>query len=180
MGGALHLSRRFLGSLVARRPDDRELAWVRAQLSATEWGLWQELSRADRRHSLTVARDVERRLRHTPHLEDSRWIAAALLHDVGKVEAGLGTVPRVGATLLAGVVGRARVRGWADRRGALGRAGRYLCHPELGAQRLRAVAARDETVAWAAVHHGGDPRGVLASATVPEVVADALRAADDD
>ena len=38
-------------------------------------------------------------------------LAAALLHDVGKLESGLGTFRRVGVTLLAGGLGRERRRG---------------------------------------------------------------------
>ena len=60
------------------------------------------MSGPDRRHAAGVARAVQRALGH----EASRPVlAAALLHDVGKVESGLRTYGRVVATLSAKVAG---------------------------------------------------------------------------
>jgi hypothetical protein len=153
---ALHLARRFVGSLRRGGPPDE--AWAVAQLTAGERALWQRMSDADRRHAVDVA--------HTVGDDAPRPVlAAALLHDVGKVESGLGTFARVGATLL-GLAGRDRWRG---------RIGRYLRHDELGAGLLEAAGSDPLTVAWAREHHL--PR---ARWTVPLDVGDALKAADDD
>ena len=57
------------------------------------------MSRADRRHAAGVARRVEVALGD----EATRPVlAAALLHDVGKTESGLGTYGRVIATISGG------------------------------------------------------------------------------
>ena len=64
-----------------------------------ELGLWRRMSGADRRHSVVVARRVESVLGgpEGPDLAAAAGdggtplLAAALLHDVGKVRSGLGT-----------------------------------------------------------------------------------------
>ena len=66
--------------------------------------MWRRMSGPDRRHAVAVARRVDDRLRGA----NRPVLAAALLHDVGKVDSGLGTPVRVVATL-AGVVGGDRV-----------------------------------------------------------------------
>jgi hypothetical protein len=115
------------------------------------------MSGPDRRHAVGVARAVPAPL-----------AAAALLHDVGKVEAGLGTLARVPATLV-GLVARERVvRG-------NGRIARYLRHDALGADLLAAAGADPLTVAWAREHHLPPARW-----TVPADAGAALKAADDD
>ena len=102
MGGYGHLARRFFGSLRPGGPPDAERAWVEDVLSDAEYGLWTRMSGPDRRHSVQVAREVERRLGHeaTPPV-----LAAALLHDVGKIDADLRTWGRVVATMSAKVAG---------------------------------------------------------------------------
>ena len=88
-----HLSKRFVGSLRPGGLASDDLTWVRSQLLPAEWELWQQMSRADRRHSVAVARRVERALGH----EAGRpVIAAALLHDIGKLDAALGPYGRRG------------------------------------------------------------------------------------
>ena len=99
---------------------------------------------------------------------DRPVLAAALLHDVGKVASGLGTLVRVLATL-AGMVGGDRVRS-SD-----GRIGRYLRHPQIGADLLDTAGSDELTVAWAAQHHLPAERW-----TVDQAIAEALHAADDD
>jgi hypothetical protein len=88
---------------------------------------------------------------------------------VGKLDAGLGTFGRVGATVVGEVVGRDR----AAR--SSGRVGRYLSHDEGGAELLTAAGSHPLTVAWARQHHLPE-----ASWTVPGPVGRALKAADDD
>jgi predicted HD phosphohydrolase len=89
-------------------------------------------------------------------------VAAALLHDVGKVDADLGTWARALATVV-------------DRRTGDGRFARYRRHDEIGATLLVAAGADALTVAWAREHHLPPSRW-----TVPRPLADALKAADDD
>ena len=119
------------------------------------------MSDADRRHAVGVAQRAETALgeRATRPV-----LAAALLHDSGKVESGLGTLARVGATV-AGVVSRR----WG------GRVGAYLRHDELGAAMLERAGSDPLTVSWAREHHL--PR---ARWTIPLDIGDALKAADDD
>jgi hypothetical protein len=131
------------------------------------------MSGADRRHAAGVARRVEQRL----GAEAGRpVVAAALLHDVGKVVAGLGVFGRVAATLAALMVGRSRAEGWGETPPELaGRLGLYLRHPELGGELLTRAGSDPLTVAWAREHHRPADRW-----TLPRPVADALKAADDD
>lgn len=168
MADALHLVRRFLGSLSPRPLDPEDDAWAQAHLQPAERALWARMSRPDRTHATRVARTVAEQLG-----EDATRpvVAAALLHDVGKVEAGLGTAGRVVATL----AGRRRAQRWAGRPGLRGRIERYLRHDELGAASLERVGADAITAAWAREHHRPP-----SAWTVPEPVGRALRAADDD
>ncbi|MCC6340377.1 MAG: hypothetical protein KJ056_06425 [Acidimicrobiia bacterium] len=171
-----HLTRRFLGSLPRSPPDPADEAWAARALEPGERTLWVRLGDRDRRHLVGVARRVEVALTGTPHAGDPRWIAAALLHDAGKVEAGLGVAGRVVATL-AGVAAPRRTRTWAGRPGYRGRIGRYLLHPDIGARLVREVGGRPEVAVWAEVHQ--DPRR-HGEAGFPAEVVEALTAADDD
>jgi hypothetical protein len=119
----------------------------------------------DRRHAVGVARSVGEALPGA----DREVLAAALLHDVGKVDSGLGTFARVPATLVGAVAGRARAARWH------GRVGAYLDHPARGAAHLRAAGSAPLTVTWALEHH------LPPSAwSLPPDLAAALAAADDD
>jgi hypothetical protein len=139
-----HLSGRFFGSLRPRRVDRADRAWVALLLTPEELGVWESLGPADRSESVAVARRAARAL--GPDVEPV-WLAAALLHDAGKTEAGLGTVGRAGATVVAAIVSHGRARRFPNR------IGRYVAHDDLGAARLAAAGARPETVAWAGAHH---------------------------
>jgi putative nucleotidyltransferase with HDIG domain len=161
VGSAAHLASRFVRSLVPLDASDADDAWARTHLLAGEIVLWDRMSRQDRRHSVTVAREVHRRLPAAP-----RWAtAAALLHDVGKVDSGLGTFARVGATIVGSTMGR-------DRGGVVGR---YLQHDRIGAELLTAAGSDARTAAWAAEHHRP-----AAMWTLPHDIAVVLKAADDD
>ena len=120
------------------------------------------MPRSDRKHAAGVAREVDRRLGGA----DRAVVAAAALHDVGKIESGFGTFARVGAT----VAGKA-----IDRDRAGGRLGAYLRHDRIGADLLEAAGSDPLTVAWAREHHLPPERW-----TVPVDVGHALAAADDD
>jgi len=138
----------------------------------------------DRRHSVGVARRVEEALAGTEYAGDARWLAAALLHDVGKLDAGLGVLGRVGATLAGGAAGHDLAEVWSAKRGITRRVGLYLRHPELGATRIRTVGGREEVACWAAAHHDANDVAAetddAASDALPGAVVAALRDADDD
>jgi hypothetical protein len=172
MAGASHLVRRFFGSLSPRGPRREDEAWVGETLLPGELELWRRMSRADRRHAAGVARRVERALGAEA---TRRVLAAALLHDVGKVAAGLGTYGRVVATLAGAVAGRSSAQAWSTSRGITRKVGLYLRHPDLGAEMLAMAGSDDLTVTWARQHHLPDEQW-----TLPADVAHALKAADDD
>lgn len=172
MSGALHLVRRFFGSLVPLGEPRADREWVLEHLIEGEQEIWRGMSRADRRHAAAVARRVERALGH----EATRpVIAAALLHDCGKAVSGLGTYGRVIATLSVKLAGPDQALAWRETRGFTRRVGLYVLHPELGADRLGLAGSAPLTVAWAAEHHLPPDRW-----TVPVPIGEALKAADDD
>ena len=152
-----------MGALDPRGPSTADRAWVLDHLLPSEAVLWSRMSGPDRRHAVGVALDVVTVL--GPGTERP-VVAAALLHDVGKVEAGLGTFARVPATMLGLLGGRTRWRG---------RLGTYLRHDQVGAELLRAASSDPLTVAWAAEHHLPPERW-----TVPADLARVLKAADGD
>ena len=172
MGGYGHLARRLFGSLRPGGPPDAERAWVEDVLSDAEYGLWTRMSGPDRRHSVQVAREVERRLGHeaTPPV-----LAAALLHDVGKIDADLGTWGRVVATMSAKVAGADTARLWTKSTGFTRRVGLYLHHPEIGADMLELAGSDPLTVSWAEEHHKPAEEW-----TIDPAIAAVLHDVDDD
>ncbi|HUF31845.1 MAG TPA: hypothetical protein VMN58_01400 [Acidimicrobiales bacterium] len=161
-----HLARRFLASSRPGGPSPAEDGWARSHLLPGEAALWERMSGPDRRHSAGVARRVQAELGAGA---TRPVVAAALLHDVGKVESGLGTVGRVAATVIGALAGQERRSGWG------GRIGRYLVHDRIGAALLEQAGSDPLTVAWAREHHLPPQRW-----TVERALADALKAADDD
>ena len=167
-----HLARRFVGSLRPGGPSAADQAWIDEILLPGEAELWRRMSGPDRRHAAGVARRVERALGH----EASRpLLAAALLHDVGKVESGLRTYGRVVATLSAKVAGAEMAHTWRRHRGFQRRVGLYVLHPDLGGDLLALAGSDPLTVAWTREHHLPEDQW-----TVPKHLADVLKAADDD
>ena len=146
----VHRVRRFVSSLVPGRPSDDDLAWAGSYLSEPERALFARLGAVDQRHSVGVARAVATA---EPGGPDDWVVAAALLHDVGKTVAGLGTYGRVVATLSEAVGGASMATAWASGRGFTRRVGLYLQYPELGADLLRMAGSDERVVAWAAEHH---------------------------
>ncbi len=172
MASTSHLVRRFVGSLRPGGPGPHAEAWVEARLLPDEHALWRRMPGPDRRHAVGVAERVERALGH----EATRPVlAAALLHDVGKIESGLGTYGRVVATLSAKVAGAGMASTWRKQRGIARRVGLYLHHPQLGGDLLELAGSDPLTVAWTREHH--HPEGEW---TLEPHVAAALKAADDD
>lgn len=174
MSSVLHLTRRFFGSLRPGGPPSAERAWAESQLLPGEVVLWRQMPGPDRRHSAAVARRVEASLgdRATRPV-----LAAALLHDVGKLDSRLRTYGRVVATLAGAVVGRdpAVVHQWTLADGYTRRVGLYLEHARLGADRLALAGSDELTVAWAREHHLPSDEW-----TLPAELGAALAAADDD
>ena len=110
----VHLSRRFVTSLSRREPSAAETAWVDSHLVGGESLLWRRMAVSDRRHSITVARRFESQ--GGPWSRDE--MAGALLHDVGKLDSGLGTLGRVVATIAGPRTDRFRRYHDHERRGA--------------------------------------------------------------
>ena len=121
-----HLARRFIASLSRREPDVADTAWVDSHLHDGELALWRRMSVADRRHSIAVARRFETSGEWSPD-----EVAGALLHDVGKLDSGLGTISRVVATIIGPRTERFR---------------RYHDHEQIGAEMLDAAGSSDITV----------------------------------
>ncbi len=137
-----HLARRFVTSLSRREPDVADTAWVDSHLLENESVLWHRMSPADRRHSIAVARRFER---------SGSWtreeMAGALLHDVGKIESGLGVFGRVVATVAGPRTDRFR---------------RYHDHERIGADLLAVAGSSQITIEL--VHGRGRASGALADA----------------
>jgi hypothetical protein len=93
---AWHLATRFVTSLAPTPPSVDDEVWVDDHLLPGERALWVQLSNQDRRHSAAVAR---RFVEVRPDASRAET-AGAILHDVGKIECGLGTFGRVVATLV--------------------------------------------------------------------------------
>lgn len=186
MAKTVHLAKRFFGSYSPIPLAERDRVWVEGQLNAGELALWQRMSRADRKHAAQVARACDELLRGAPQ----EVVAAAVLHDVGKISARFGPVLRAVTTVLAALGGRTRIGRWAGdvaemdnwrpppmtRPEALRiRMGRYVRHDEISGHLLTEAGSHPLTVAWAREHHLPPERW-----TLPRTVADALAAADDD
>jgi hypothetical protein len=164
----VHLARRFVRALWPGRPPSVDVDWVKSVLTPEEQVLWDRLPNHDRRYSIRMARTVEELLAGSAYANDPRWTAIALLHDVGKLDAGLSVPGRVVATVAGSVVP-------ATRR-SRGRLGRYLRHGDAGAQLIRAAGGREAAARWAAAHHHPDR---WAQTGIPEPVMHALATADD-
>jgi hypothetical protein len=171
-----NLFRRLLAALRRARATPADQAWATSLLQPPELDLWRRLSGHDQHHSIEVARGVERRLAGTPYAGDGRWLGAALLHDIGKMVAGLNLAERVLATLLGKAIRVSTAQRWAGRAsGSRRRLGLYLTHGPAGAEAIRSAGGREEIAAWAAVHQGL-PCPELG--VVPELVARALSLSD--
>ncbi len=172
MGGAVHLTKRFVTSLWPLGPSSQDDEWARSHLVEGEVALWKRMSSQDRRHSIGVARRVE------DALGDGATrpvVAAALLHDVGKIESRLGTMLRVVATASAAIAGRETAELWVTSTGVTRRIGLYLKHPSIGADLLAMAGSDPFTETWAREHHHP-----AESCSLDAELANALRDADDD
>lgn len=91
-----HLAARFFTSLSPEPPSAETEAWVAERLLPGEQALWDQMSNQDRRHSARVGQRFAALDPDAPR----ELVAGALLHDIGKIECGLGTYSRVVATLV--------------------------------------------------------------------------------
>jgi len=122
-----HLVRRFAGALSRTPPATEDAQWAESQLLDHEVALWRRFGVADQRHSITVARRFETIRPSTTRAE----LAGALLHDIGKLDSGLGTFGRVAATIVGPRTDRFR---------------RYADHEEIGATWLDEAGSDPVTV----------------------------------
>lgn len=160
LNNLVHLAKRFAGSLLARPLTEGEREWVLFHLLPEEQELWKRMSTADQRHAYGVAKRVYKTLRN----EVTRpVIAAALLHDIGKIASNLGTFGRSAATILANVgVPSSRVA-------------QYRAHNEIGRTMLQGAGSDPLTSQWAYEHELPPQHW-----TLDQHIAEALHAADDD
>ncbi len=122
-----HLVKRFVGSLSSAAPAPADERWAQDQLVPGEVALWRRMSNVDRCHAIKVAqRFID--VRATATRDE---IAAALLHDIGKLESNLGTLARVAATVVGPRTERFR---------------RYHDHERIGAEMLRCAGSASATV----------------------------------
>lgn len=156
----LNAARRTLQASVPAlaRPDDD---WASGRLTAAQRGLYLRLPAQERAHGVEVAR---RLLTHAPDAS-ADLVAAALLHDVGKLGTPQFVLWRVLTHLLplADLPSQPRLRGLAGAR----QARRH--HPEYGAALIRAAGAGTKVAALVAAHHDLRAQGDAAR----------LRAADE-
>ncbi len=172
MAEAVHLTRRFVSSLWPFGPSSKNDRWARSHLIDGEERLWAKMSPQDRRHSIGVARRVQQALGD----DATRPVmAAALLHDVGKIDARLGTFLRVVATASAAIAGRETAELWVKSVGITRRVGLYLKHPSIGGDHLAMAGSDSFTETWAREHHLPEELCTLDSR-----LAQTLREADDD
>ena len=122
-----HLVARFFTSLSGAPPAPGEEEWAASWLSDAEWELFEQMSNQDRRHSAKVAR---RFVAARPGASRAE-VAGALLHDIGKLECGLGTWGRVAATVLGRRTERFRA---------------YHDHERIGAEMAAAAGSDPATV----------------------------------
>jgi hypothetical protein len=121
------LARRFVGSWSRAEPAAEDVDWAVVNLTEAEWRLWSQMAVQDRRHSIEVAR----RFVSVAPAAAQPEIAGALLHDIGKQVAGLGTFARVVATIVGPHGSRFRD---------------YHAHERLGAELLLAAGSHPATI----------------------------------
>jgi hypothetical protein len=176
MARASHLVGRFFGSIFAGSVSAADVEWLSGVLTAEELRLWQRMGRIDQVESVGVARRAAAALPAEP-APDPAWLAAALLHDIGKKDAGFGTYRRAVATILGKVMGPGVTHAWMQSSGSLRRVGLYLHHDEIGETAVLVAGGRPEVAAWVRAHHDPTRWG---STGLPMEVCRVLAAADGE
>ncbi|MFL3012117.1 MAG: HDIG domain-containing metalloprotein [Acidimicrobiales bacterium] len=167
-----HLIKRFWFSLKPGKLSEEDLRWVGFHLSEGEFLYWEKLSMADRHHSFQVAKQAESEIGE----EGKEFIAAALLHDIGKLESGFGTFGRVFATLCCFLFPIRKMEKWSERtKGLRRRLVDYAKHPALGAELLIGIGSRQQVVTWVLEHHSEREKW-----ETPIEIAEILSSSDND
>lgn len=150
-----HRIPRFFGSLRPGPPAAVDVAWAEGFLNDREQRLFRSMSNPDRRHAVRVARRVEDVYSgdDAPDTPVDVALAAALLHDVGKTEAHLGTYGRTVATLSGVVGGLDLAEIWQERSGFTRKVGLYLRYGIIGAEMLQLADSDPVVIAWSTEHH---------------------------
>jgi putative nucleotidyltransferase with HDIG domain len=136
-----------VGAAHRARMDDADLAEALGHLDLELGRLYLGMAIRDQKHALRVLRRLGR--------ADSLLCRAALLHDVGKTRAPLGT-PGRSLVVLAEATGTTHLLCALPVVGT--RVRRYLRHPEIGAEMLRAAGADAALVEIVAEHESSRPR----------------------
>lgn len=132
-------------SLVPSQVHEIERQWVHSVLTPSELDLWNKMMAQDRRHSVMVGR---RFVMYRP-TASQREISGALLHDVGKSVARLGTFARVIATVVGPRTSRFR---------------QYHDHESIGAVMLRSIGSDELTISMVEGSCVGELRQALSRA----------------
>ncbi len=178
MAGLAHLAKRFFGAVKPGPPSSLDESWAVSQLSPGEVDIWNRMNNPDRRHAIEVARAV---VAGYPSIDDNpidrSVVAAALLHDSGKVVCRFRTPSRVFATVVWAAADESLADRWLEsgRGGYRTRLAQYRRHPELGRQLLVEAGAEPLTGDWAAQHHLPEELW-----TVPLPIGRLLKDCDDD
>lgn len=155
-----HRIPRFFGSLRPGPPSPADVEWALAALNEREQRLFGQMSNPDQRHAVRVARRVEEAYAEQfgpgaaePDVPVGVALAAALLHDVGKTEARLGTYGRAIATLSGAVGGLDLAEIWQEKSGFTRKVGMYLRYGIIGQEMLVLAESDPVVVAWSIEHH---------------------------
>ena len=87
-GSLRHLAERFYGALSSAGPSPAEEQWAIDQLLPGERELWRRMSGPDRRHAVAVAQESLRLFADADIAPGRDVVAAALMHDAGKIPSG--------------------------------------------------------------------------------------------
>ena len=131
----------------ALAPEDARLP--AEYLNDRERELFQRMDRPDQEHSIRVARVCAQSLENHPQVDRRAMMRAALLHDVGKIDAGLGLVFRTFWVLVKKLMPQTAravaLRGAGARPGSLRhKMWLQVTHAELGAQTLREMGVEEK------------------------------------
>lgn len=129
------------------RPDD---AWAATRLEPQEFALFSRLPAPERAHGI----DVARRLLRRDASARRELVAAALLHDVGKLGTPQAALWRILTHLLPA---DERAPAVPRRSGLAGARQARVHHGTYGAELLRSIGASERLVALVAGHHSASP-----------------------
>ena len=164
---------RFFESLRPGAASADDIAWAQSFLNDRERALFDRMSNPDQRHAIRVTRRVEAAYELTEP-PTAVALAASLLHDIGKVECGLGTYGRVIAALCEAIGGRDMAELWQQKSGFTRKVGMYLRYTEIGVDLLTLAESDELVIAWSREHHLDEPEW-----TVPTEFGRILAAADE-